>query len=200
MSPHFLSIASPLPICSIINAAKENKQIGGLWPVLIRFLYGLLPKSAGVFFNILNLLLFGNLPPFGCVSVVIEDEGRFLLLKIGEVYAFPGGFMRWHEHPTQAAKREVYEETGLHVKIGDLIGYYSIDSTAVTRMSTLILVFCGEVIGGELRGGIEGQPVWLTEAEVRSNLVPQHAHLFEQYIAARERTCSSELPSDHEQP
>lgn len=158
------------------------------------FLYGLLYKCASVFFNIFNALLFGNLPPFGCVSVVIEDEGRFLLVKQGKSYTFPGGFMRWREHPTQTARREVYEETGLQVKICDLIGYHSADSTGITRMSTLILVFRGEVVGGELRTSIEGQPVWLDEAEVQNCLASHYTHLYEKYKAAREKTCPSELP------
>ena len=162
--------------------------------MLKRFLYDLLYKGASVFFNLFNILLFGNLPPFGSVSVVIEDKGRFLLVKQGKSYAFPGGFMRWREHPTQTARREVYEETGLQVKICDLIGYHSADSTGITRMSTLILVFRGEVVGGELRSSIEGQPVWLDEAEVQNKLVSHYAHLFEKYKAVRERTCSSRLP------
>ena len=162
--------------------------------MLKRFLYGLLYKSASVFFNLFNVLLFGNLPPFGSVSVVIEDKGRFLLVKQGKSYAFPGGFMRWREHPTQTARREVYEETGLQVKICDLIGYHSADSSGITHMSTLILVFRGEVVGGELRSSIEGQPIWLDEAEVQSKLVSHYAHLLEKYRAVREKTCSSEMP------
>jgi len=101
--------------------------------------------------------------------------------------------MRWREHPTQTARREVYEETGLQVKICDLIGYHSADSTGITRMSTLILVFRGEVVGGELRSSIEGQPVWLDEADVQDKLISHYAHLFEKYKAVRERTCPSEL-------
>lgn len=162
--------------------------------MVIRFLYGLLYQSASVFFNVLNLLLFGNLPPFGSVTVIVEDQERFLVLKRGRKYTFPGGFMRWREHPGQTARREVYEETGLHVNIGDLIGYLSADSTGVTRMSTLILVFCGTVTGGELRSGIEGQPIWLEEAAVKTRLNAHYIHLLEKYIATREKACSSEIP------
>jgi 8-oxo-dGTP diphosphatase len=161
--------------------------------MLIRYLYGLLAESASVFFNILNVFLFGNLPPFGSVVVIVEDNGRFLVLKRGKEYTFPGGFMRWREHPTQTGRREVYEETGLHVKIGDLIGYHSADSTGIMRMSTLILVFRGEVIGGELRGSIEGQPLWVDEAEVQGKLVSHYTYLLEKYRAAREKMCSSEV-------
>lgn len=162
--------------------------------MVIRFLYGLLYQSASVFFNVLNLLLFGNLPPFGSVTVIVEDHGRFLVLKRGRKYTFPGGFMRWREHPMQTARREVYEETGLHVNIGDLIGYHSAESTGAARMSTLILVFCGEVAGGELRSGIEGQPIWLEEAAVKTRLNPHYTYLLEKYIATRDRVCLSALP------
>ena len=162
--------------------------------MLIRFLYGLLYKSASVFFNVLNLLLFGNLPPFGCVVVIVEDQGRFLVLKRGGKYTFPGGFMRWREHPDQAARREVYEETGLHVTIGDFIGYHSVSSPGITHMSTLILVFRGEVTGGQLRSSIEGRPRWLDEAEVQANLISLYTNLLKKYVAAREQACSSELP------
>ncbi|HLI07447.1 MAG TPA: NUDIX hydrolase [Ktedonobacteraceae bacterium] len=161
--------------------------------MLIRYLYGLLGQSASVFFNILNMFLFGNLPPFGSVVVIVEDQGRFLVLRRHGEYVFPGGFMRWREHPTQTGRREVYEETGLDVKIGALIGYHSADSTSFVRMSTLILVFRGEVIGGELRGGIEGRPFWVDEAELQANLVPYYAHLLEKYRAVREKTCSPEV-------
>ena len=161
--------------------------------MVLPFLYALLYRCASVFFNILNLLLFGNLPPFGSVAVIVEDHGRFLVLKRGRHYTFPGGYMRWREHPTQTAQREVYEETGLHVEIGDLIGYFSADSTSIASMSSLILVFRGNVSGGELRPGIEGQPLWLEEENVRGGLIRHYTKLMDQYVAAREKTRSSDL-------
>jgi 8-oxo-dGTP pyrophosphatase MutT (NUDIX family) len=91
-----------------------------------RILYQILRKSVGISFNCLNICLFGNLPPQGCISVIVEDQGRFLLLKRPNgILVFPGGFMRWREHPTQTALREFEEETGLHVTLHHVVACYS---------------------------------------------------------------------------
>ena len=80
-------------------------KIGGKF-LLKRILYQALKKTVGFCFNCLNIGLFGNLPPQGCITVIVEDQGRFLLLKRPNgTLVFPGGFMRWREHPTQTALR-----------------------------------------------------------------------------------------------
>ncbi len=119
--------------------------------------YQVLRKSVGFCFNCLNICLFGNLPPQGCISVIVEDQGRFLLLKRPNgTLVFPGGFIRWREHPTQTAMREFKEETGLQVTLHHVVACYSNTSKDFGSMSTLILVFCAEVNGGEMRGSVEG--------------------------------------------
>lgn len=162
----------------------------------MRFLYGLVYKIAAVFFNILNLLLFGNLPPFGCACTIVEEQGRFLVVKRGNNYTFPGGYMRWREHPTQTARREGFEETGLCLKIGELIGYHSADSSSPLHMSTLILAFNGSVIGGELRDSIEGRAIWVDEAELQSKLTIHYRHLFERYRTMRAQTQDAPVASE----
>ncbi|GCE46695.1 NUDIX domain-containing protein [Thermosporothrix hazakensis] len=130
-------------------------------------LYLLLKRAVGVFFNLLNILLGGNLPPFACVCILVEQEGRFLAIERTEGgLAFPGGFMRWHEQPEEAARRECEEETGLEIEVSDVIGYETGSSTGITRMSTMTFLFAGRVLGGSLRESIEGQPRWLEPEEV----------------------------------
>ncbi len=125
-------------------------------------------KMAGICFNVLNMCLFGNLPPQGCISVIVEDEGTFLLLKRPDgTLVFPGGFIRWHEQPTQAALREFKEETGLQVELRDIVACYSIPSKGFGSISTLILVYSAGVNGGEMRGGVEGYPCWIKEKALR---------------------------------
>ncbi len=142
--------------------------IEGWGKFLKLILYQFLRKMAGICFSILNLCLFGNLPPQGCISVIVEDEGRLLLLKRSDgTLVFPGGFIRWREQPTQAAIREFREETGLRVRLGEIVACYSISTKGFGSMSTLSLVFCGEVDGGEIRGGVEGNPCWVDEAVLR---------------------------------
>jgi 8-oxo-dGTP pyrophosphatase MutT (NUDIX family) len=40
------------------------------------------------------------------------------------MWNIPGGFIEYGEHPEQAAPREVSEETGVRVRLGNLLGVY----------------------------------------------------------------------------
>jgi ADP-ribose pyrophosphatase YjhB (NUDIX family) len=151
----------------------------GTLPVIF---YEALKKCVSFFFNTLNLLLAGNLPPFACAGVVVEDEGRYLVVQqFKGDYAFPSGFMRWREHPAQTAQRESKEETGLDIRIGSVIGYYSITSHQIQRMSTVNIIFAGEVIGGQLRESIEGRPCWIREEDLHGKLTSLHKAILADY-------------------
>lgn len=148
----------------------------------------MLKKLVGISFNILNLLLAGNLPPLGCVCVIVEDQKKYLVVERPEGgYVFPCGFMRWREHSTQAALRECLEETGLHLKIHTLIGCSSSRSDHITRMSTLTVIYLAEVTGGELRTSIEGRACWLSETDMLRLLHPQQVGVFEYFMRYREQ-------------
>jgi 8-oxo-dGTP diphosphatase len=151
--------------------------------VLRERLYRLLGKTAGGCFNILNLLLRGNLPPFGGVCVIIREHERYLLLEQshGKV-VLPGGFMRWMEDPLEAARRESEEETGLQVRVQDLIGCFSCPSDHYLRMSTLTLVYSAQIVGGRLHQVVEGRPVWCTEAEALQRLEARYRRFLEGYV------------------
>lgn len=146
-------------------------------------------KLAGISFNILNVVLAGNLPPLGSICIVVEDRGRYLLLqRPGGELVFPGGFMRWREHPEQTAQREFQEETGLQVRLQhSIIGWHSNVSTHFDRISSLTLVYCGEVTGGEMRGSVEGQPCWLDESELRGMLESRYGGILDEYLEHRKQ-------------
>lgn len=149
---------------------------------LKRILYWVLGKLASISFNVLNLCLAGNLPPLGCICVIVEDQGRYLLLRRpGGDLVFPAGFIRWWEPPTRTAQREFKEETGLEIDLQDVVGCYSYVSTRFDRMSTLTLTYCGKVTSGEMRGSIEGQPCWIDESELRSMLDVQYISMLDDY-------------------
>ena len=153
-----------------------------------QLLYRLLGKAVNISFNILNLILAGNLPPLGCACVVVEEEGRLLVIeRTKDQFVFPGGFMRWREQPAETAQRECREETGLEVQMLDTIGTYATTSTRIDRMSSLMIVFAGEVIGGALRGSIEGHPCWLNEADMRKGLDKYFTRILEDYFAYRQQ-------------
>ena len=149
-------------------------------------LYDLLKIGVSVFFNTLNVLLGGNLPPFGSAAVIVEERDHYLVVELprGRV-AFPGGFMVWREHPKQTAQREAQEETGLLVRVGDLIGTYSSISEQFTSMSVVSLVYAADVIGGVLRPSIEGRPCWLEEVELRSRLTAHSSAILDDYLRYR---------------
>lgn len=145
-------------------------------------LHNLFKICVSVSFNMLNVLLGGKLPPLGSAAVIVEERDHYLVVELprGRV-AFPGGFMTWREHPRQTAQREAKEETGLLVRVGDLIGTYSITSDHFTSMSTMSSVYAAEVVGGALRPSIEGRPCWLDEEELRGKLTKNSRAILDDY-------------------
>jgi ADP-ribose pyrophosphatase YjhB (NUDIX family) len=64
------------------------------------------------------------------VGVIPERRGKVLLLRraieprLG-AWTFPGGFMEIDETVEECAAREAHEETGVHVRVVELVGVYS---------------------------------------------------------------------------
>ena len=99
--------------------------------------------------------------PTPVVAVVArDDEGKILLIKRkieprkGE-WALPSGFMEIEETPTQAALRELAEETGLKGKYKKLIGVYSNKSEIHGYLVTII--YEAEIVRGNLCAGDDAE-------------------------------------------
>ena len=154
-------------------------------------LYRALKKSVGIFFNVLNVLLKGNLPPFGCVCIVVKQDERYLVVERQEgSLVFPGGFMRWKERSEQTAQREGKEETGLDLRIGEILGCYTTPSTNFAGMSTITIVHHAEVVGGTFQNSIEGTPCWVDEETLRSRLEEHYSVILNDYLP-REKQCKA---------
>ncbi len=59
----------------------------------------------------------------------VERDGRYLVLKRAREpyqgrWELPGGFVEAGERPAESVKREIFEETGLHVQEPSVIGAY----------------------------------------------------------------------------
>lgn len=161
--------------------------------MLKEWLYRLLGRTASRCFHLMNMLMGGNLPPFGSVCAVIRDGERYLVLSQSHgKTVLPGGFMRWQEDPLEAVLRECREETGLQVRVDDLIGCFSCPSHNAWRMSTLTLVYSVQVAGGQLRQAVEGRPLWYSEAEALEQLEPGYQRFFAGYLRHTQRTTEFE--------
>jgi len=156
--------------------------------VLKSLLYRLFKRLVGIFFNVLNLLLAGNLPPFGCVCVVVVHQGKILVVERPEGgLVFPGGFMRWREHPLETARRECTEETGVQLQVNGLIGCSATPSDSFSRMSTLTVIYSAEMAGGELKGSIEGKPCWCDAEELHKRLQRRQMGILDHYLRFSEQ-------------
>ena len=89
------------------------------------------------------------------VGVAVIDQGRILLVRRANdpgrgLWAVPGGKVDMGERLTEAAAREVREETGLLVEVGELVwaGEHISDQVHI-----VLIDFLGTLIGGDLAAG-----------------------------------------------
>ena len=93
----------------------------------------------------------------GCSAAILDNEGRVLLTKRSDngQWCLPGGAMEPGESAAEACEREVFEETGLSVRVKRFVGVYSHPDQLViypdgNKVQIVALHFEAEIIGGEL--------------------------------------------------
>jgi ADP-ribose pyrophosphatase YjhB (NUDIX family) len=98
--------------------------------------------------------------PQPVTATVIPLDGGIVLVRrkfepfVGD-WCLPGGFIEATEHPAESAAREVFEETGLEVRVSRLL-----DAGAPGRGINVIILFYEAVpTGGKLLAGDDASEV-----------------------------------------
>jgi ADP-ribose pyrophosphatase YjhB (NUDIX family) len=107
-------------------------------------------------------------PPLAVGVLATDESGRVVLIRRGEAprvgfWALPAGFMESDESVENAALRECYEETGLHVALDGLWGVWSYRH-ADRETSGVLVIYRAHVTGGEPRAGSDTTDVRLVDA------------------------------------
>jgi 8-oxo-dGTP diphosphatase len=113
--------------------------------------------------------------PLVGVGGVVIDGGRTLLIKRGGPplegqWSIPGGMLELGETLREGAERELLEETGLTVRVGELVEVFERifpDESGRIRYHFVIHDFLCDVVGGEARAASDVTDVaWARKDEL----------------------------------
>ena len=116
----------------------------------------------------------------GVTGIVRDDTGKVLLLKhrfwpAATPWGFPSGYVRRGEAFEAAIIREVQEETGLEVAVGDLI------KLTTGKPLRMYAAYNASLVGGNLR--IDSKEIlearWFSPTELPAGLLTTHRLLIE---------------------
>lgn len=117
---------------------------------------------------------YPEVPLVGVGAIIIERD-RVVLVKRGQAplqgqWSIPGGMLEVGETLREAAVREVLEETGLQVEVGELLGVFDRivrDDEQRTLYHYVLIDFLCRRIAGEPSAGCDAAEArWFTRAEI----------------------------------
>ena len=125
--------------------------------------------------------------PKVAATCIVEREGRILMIRralqpgIG-LWSMPGGYVDRGEVVEEAAAREVLEETGLIVDVGQLVGLFSEKGRPV-----IVAAFAAKETGGALRAGTEAQEVgFFPQEDLPPLAFPRDVQILERWREQRD--------------
>ncbi len=133
--------------------------------------------------------------PKVAVGVVAERDGRILLVRRNHEpvlggWTFPSGFVDAGEVLTDAARREVGEETGVDVRVGELLGVWSAPEDPV-----VFVAYAGSLRGGEPIAGDEAFEVAFFALDALPPLAFDHdPAIIDAWLALREHAAGPPRP------
>lgn len=117
------------------------------------------------------------------VAVLIRDDKRRVLLEKRSdcgLWGLPGGRVEPGESVSQAACREICEETGFHIAVNRLLGVYSEPHDRIVRfpdrtVQIVDILLEAEIVSGELKISAESEEMRFfatTEFPVEAETIP----------------------------
>jgi 8-oxo-dGTP diphosphatase len=112
--------------------------------------------------------------PSPAAGAVVIREGKLLLVKRASFpregdWCVPAGFVEWDESPRQCAVRELKEETGYDVSLGQLFNVYSGNDDP--RTNALLILYFAEIVGGEAKAGDDAAELaFFSKDEIPDNI------------------------------
>jgi len=121
-------------------------------------------------------------------GAIIEQDGRLLLCQRGipprvGTWTLPAGFMERGECVEEAARREVWEETGIDAEVTTPYSIFSVPPT-----NELYIIYRANVLAWNAPPGHETQAVdWFAPEQIPWELIfyPAIHQILERYIAER---------------
>lgn len=125
--------------------------------------------------------------PKTTVDLIIEKDNKLLLIQRAKepfkgCLDLIGGFVEYGETAEQAAIREAKEETGLKVKLKEILGVYS-NPKRDPRFHTISITFIGESLNKKLESSYEGEVSWFDIKKIDfKKLGFDHAKILKDYL------------------
>lgn len=139
------------------------------------------------------------------VSVItFDDRKRVLLVRHveGNDWTTPGGMVEPYETPADAAVRETWEETGLHVRLTHIIGVFGGAQNATTyangdKVAWVSTVFRAERLAGTLRADGEEtlEARYFARDEIRAIRCKPHLALYLDAAYSRPQAAQFQPPT-----
>ncbi|GAC1635555.1 MAG: NUDIX hydrolase [Ktedonobacteraceae bacterium] len=142
---------------------------------------------AGLIFRGIALLTLGQISPILSACVIIEQDGKFLLIERsdGLGYTIPGGIVRYRETVEQCVLREAREETGYTVAISGIVGVYS-SLERDPRFRSASIAYKGSIVSGSVKASIEGKPCWHVPGEVFGRMAFDCENMLKDYLSGKQ--------------
>jgi len=134
-------------------------------------------------------------------SFVLDRTGRVLLVRRGRPpyegsWGLPGGFCEWKETTEACCARETLEETGLRVRVGELLAVYSAPNRD-PRGHNVTVLYAARAVGGKLEGGDDAAEArFFAQRELaKLHFAFDHRKIVNEQLARRARRREKGLPS-----